>query len=40
MNDGIRTVIYPHPVADLAKARVRFRALMGEPAYDSPVYVG
>jgi hypothetical protein len=33
-------VSYHHPVVDLAKARVRFRALMGEPAYDSPVYVG
>lgn len=38
MNDGIKTVIYP--VTELPKAKALFRALMGEPAYDSPVYVG
>jgi predicted enzyme related to lactoylglutathione lyase len=38
VNEGIRTVIYP--VRDIEKAKVLFRALMGEPAQDSPVYVG
>jgi hypothetical protein len=38
MNEGIKTVIYP--VTELEQAKALFRALMGEPAYDSPVYVG
>jgi predicted enzyme related to lactoylglutathione lyase len=38
MNEGIKTVIYP--VKDIEKAKALFRALMGEPAYDSPAYVG
>jgi predicted enzyme related to lactoylglutathione lyase len=35
---GIKTVIFP--VKDLAKAKALFRALMGEPAYEAPYYVG
>jgi predicted enzyme related to lactoylglutathione lyase len=38
MNEGIKTVIYP--VKDVEKAKALFRALMGEPAYESPAYVG
>jgi predicted enzyme related to lactoylglutathione lyase len=38
MNKGITTVIYP--VKDVEKTKALFRALMGDPAYDSPAYVG
>jgi predicted enzyme related to lactoylglutathione lyase len=38
MNEGIKTVIYP--VKDVEKAKALFRALMGEPAYETPAYVG
>ncbi len=39
MNKGIKTVIYP--VKDMARAKTRFRTLLGvEPYSDAPYYVG
>ena len=39
MNQGIKTVIYP--CKDMAKAKTRFRTLLGvEPYADQPYYVG
>ncbi len=39
MNQGVRTIVYP--VKDLARAKTRFRTLLGvEPYADSPYYVG
>src|SRR6476660_739830 len=39
MFEGLRTVIYP--VADLARARAWYSALLGvEPYFDEPFYVG
>ena len=39
MNQGIKTVIYP--IKDMAKAKTRFRTLLGvEPYADQPYYVG
>ena len=39
MNQGIRTIIYP--VEDTARAKTRFRTLLGvEPYSDQPYYVG
>jgi predicted enzyme related to lactoylglutathione lyase len=38
VNEGIKTVIYP--VKDVEKAKALFSALMGEPAFEQPAYVG
>ena len=39
MNKGIKTVIYP--VKDVARAKTRFRTLLGvEPYADQPYYAG
>jgi predicted enzyme related to lactoylglutathione lyase len=39
MNQGVRTIIYP--VKDMARAKTRFRTLLGvEPYSDQPYYVG
>jgi predicted enzyme related to lactoylglutathione lyase len=39
MNRGVRTVIYP--VKDIARAKIRFRTLLGiEPYSDESYYVG
>ena len=39
MNQGVKTIIYP--VKDMARAKTRFRTLLGvEPYADQPYYVG
>ena len=39
MNQGAKTIIYP--VKDIARAKARFRTLLGiEPYADQPYYVG
>src|SRR5512138_1979680 len=39
MNQGVKTIIYP--VKDMARAKARFRALLGvEPYGDQPYYIG
>jgi predicted enzyme related to lactoylglutathione lyase len=39
MNQGVKTIIYP--VKDIARAKARFRTLLGvEPYADQPYYVG
>ena len=39
MNQGVRIIIYP--VKDMARAKTRFRTLLGvEPYADQPYYVG
>ncbi len=39
MNQGVKTIIYP--VKDMARAKTRFRTLLGvEPYGDSPYYIG